>query len=91
MIDDKAIIQYLRRSYFAADGLWFTKLEEEHSYDDALRIDELVWEVLPKIQARKAKELLNIECGSLPDLLRALELKFVAERYKYQTIELTPS
>lgn len=91
MIDDRAIIEYLRRSYFVADGLWFTKLEEEHSYDYALRIDELVWEILAKIQARKARELLNIEGSNLADLLRALELKFVAESYQYQTIELTPS
>ena len=89
MIDNNAIIEYLRRSYFAADGLWFAKLEEEQSYDTALHIDELVWEVLPKIQARKARELLRIEGNSLADLDKALDLKFIAEGYQHQTIEIT--
>jgi hypothetical protein len=91
MLDDKAIIEFLRRSYFAVDGLWFIRLEEEHSYEEALRLDEQVWEILPKIQARKARELLKIEGGSLADLAVGLWLKFAAEGYEHRVIERTPN
>lgn len=56
-LNDKQIIDYLFRSYTAVDGLWFMKLEERFDFDTALQFDIAVWEVLPKIQARKMKEL----------------------------------
>ena len=89
VFDEKAVIEYLRRSYFAVDGLWFVKTEELFSRDDALRLDEQVWQILAKIQARKAKELLKIEGGSLADLALALWLKFAAEGYEYRVAERT--
>ena len=79
VFDDRAIIEFLRRSYFAVDGLWFLGVESEFSSEDALRIDEKVWDVLPKIQARKAREILKIDGGSLSDLALALWLRFAAE------------
>lgn len=87
IIDDKAIIEFLRRSYFAVDGLWFVRLEEEHSYEEALRLDEQVWEILPKIQARKARELLGIDGHSLADLGLGLWLKFASEGYRHKVME----
>lgn len=50
---------YFARSFKAVDGLWFMMVEEEHGFDEALRIDEAVWRVLPKIQARRMRELLG--------------------------------
>jgi len=89
VFDEKAVIEYLRRSYMAVDGLWFVKAEEMLSRSDALKLDEQVWEVLPKIQARKARELLRVEGGSLRDLALALWLKFAAEGYEYRVAERT--
>jgi len=88
--DDKAIIEFLRRSYFAVDGLWFVRIEDEHSYEEAMRLDEQVWEILPKIQARKARELLKIKGGSLADLALGLWLKFASEGYVHRVMERTP-
>jgi len=88
--DDKAVIEFLRRSYFAVDGLWFVRAEEALSYQDALRLDEQVWEIMPKIQARKAKEILGIQGGSLADLALALWLRFAAEGIEHRVIERTP-
>ena len=90
MFDDKAIIEFLRKSYFAADGLWFVRIEAEHSFEEAMRLDEQVWETLPKIQARKARELLRIEGGTLADLALGLWLKFAAEGYDHRVVERTP-
>ncbi|HUV04190.1 MAG TPA: DUF6125 family protein [Armatimonadota bacterium] len=90
MFDDKAIIEFLRRSYFAVDGLWFVCIEDEHSFEEAMRLDEQVWEILPKIQARNARELLKIGGGTLADLALGLWLKFAAEGYDHRVVERTP-
>ena len=88
--DDKAVIEFLRRSYFAVDGLWFIRAEEELSYKDAVRLDEQVWEIMPKIQARKARELLGIQGGALSDLALGLWLRFAAEGAEHRVVERTP-
>jgi len=51
-LTDKQIVEYFKRSYTAVDGLWFMKVEEIYGFDTALDIDEEVWKVMPKIQAR---------------------------------------
>ena len=57
------IREYLVRSYTAVDGLWFMKAEEQFGFDKALEIDTLVWEVMPKIQARQLKSFLCVDSG----------------------------
>jgi len=81
LLDDRTISEYLRRSYFAVDGLWFMEIEETLGFDEALRLDVEVWRTLGKIQARKARELLGIEGGSVADLVAAFQLKWAAEQY----------
>jgi hypothetical protein len=63
------IREYLVRSYTAVDGLWFMKVEEQFGFEKALEIDTLVWEVMPKIQARQLKSFLGVDSGL--DALRA--------------------
>ena len=87
-MDQAILTDYLRRSYFAVDGLWFSMVEKETSFEEALALDEQVWAVLAKIQARKAKELLHIEGGSIADLQKSLEVKLQAEEYGYTVEEI---
>jgi len=81
--DAQAIIEMLRRSYGAVDGLWFVMCEERLGAEMALELDDAVWQVMPKIQARKAKELLGMgamnRAATLEDLAEAIGLKFAAE------------
>lgn len=56
-LNDKQKTDYFYRGFAAVDGLWFMKVEEKVGFDKALEIDNAVWSVLPKIQARKMKEL----------------------------------
>lgn len=86
---DKVLIEYLRKSYFTVDGLWFIAMEEEYSYEQALAIDEKVWQALPKNQARHVKKLLGIEGSTPANLLEALKVKFEAEGYNYQVENLS--
>lgn len=62
-LTDKQKNDYLHRSYSAVDGLWFMKVEERFGFEAALDIDQEVWKVLPKIQARKLKELTGLGQG----------------------------
>ena len=85
--DDGILRGYYKKSYFSVDGLWFMKTEEAHGFEEALRLDADVWEVLAKLQARKTKELLKIKGNSVADLVAALELKWTAEEYEYEVKE----
>lgn len=87
MFREETLREYLKRSYFAVDGLWFMKVEERSGFDAALEIDVAVWEVLAKIQARKTRQLLGIEGEGVSDLVDGLELKFSAEGYEYEIRE----
>ena len=80
---DAEIAAFLQKSYFAVDGLWFVKTEEKRGFDEAMDLDEAVWEVMPKIQARKARALLGIDGNSLEDLVKAFQLKLSAEGYDF--------
>lgn len=80
---DAQIADFLRKSYFVVDGLWFVKTEEKRGFEEAMGQDEAVWKVMSKVQARKAKELLGITDGSLEDLARAFQLKLSAEGYDF--------
>ena len=81
---DAQITDFLRRSYFVVDGLWFVKTETQHGFEEAMEQDEAVWKVMSKVQARKAREMLGITGGSLDDLARAFQLKLSAEGYDFE-------
>lgn len=72
---------YFRRSYEAVDGLWFMKMEEETDFERALELDRRVWEIVPKVQARKLRDLLDIKNYGLPGLVEALTARFSIEGY----------
>ena len=80
-LNDEEKIQYLKRSYSAVDGLWFMKVEDSYDFDKALEIDNEVWKVVPKIQARFLKSVLGVGKG-----LEALEQCF-SEKLQLDDIE----
>ena len=80
-LTEKEKIQYLKRSYSAVDGLWFVKVEDSFDFEKALEIDNEVWKVVPKIQARFLKSVLKVDKG-----LKALERCFT-EKLRLDDIE----
>jgi len=80
-LNDEEKIRYLKRSYSAVDGLWFMKVEDSFDFDKALEIDNEVWKVVPKIQARFLKSILEVDEG-----LEALEQCF-SEKLRLDDIE----
>lgn len=81
------VAEFFRRSYTAVDGLWFMKVEERFGFEAALEIDDEVWKVFPKLQARKLKELAGLGDG-IEALREALTTKLALEGYE-QTVEKT--
>jgi hypothetical protein len=58
-------------------------VEDHADYETALVLDQRVWAVMPKIQARKARELLGVRGNSPEDLARCFGLKFHSEGHDF--------
>ena len=87
-LTSRQMAEYFHRSYTAADGLWFMKVEEKFGFDVALEVDDEVWKVLPKIQARMIKQFLDLEEG--PDtLLKALIVRLKMEGFTFTSEKTT--
>jgi hypothetical protein len=84
-LTDKQIGEYFKRSYTAVDGLWFMKVEEKYGFETALDIDDDVWKVMPKIQARKLKSMGQLGEG-LDALRECLTAKLTMDGFVF-TIE----
>ncbi|HNZ05612.1 MAG TPA: DUF6125 family protein [Methanothrix soehngenii] len=79
-------MEYFRRSYRSVDGLWFMMIEKKRGFDEALELDEAVWRVLPKIQARAIKSMLMLDYG-LDGLKEAIAARLVLEEFDYELKE----
>jgi hypothetical protein len=80
---------FFHRSYKAVDGLWFMKLEEELGFDMALDIDERVWKIMPKIQARLLFSFSNME-KNIISLRECLTTRLDLEGFEFTVDELKP-
>ncbi|MGA2221902.1 MAG: DUF6125 family protein [Verrucomicrobiia bacterium] len=83
-LTDQQVAEYFHRSFTAVDGLWFMKVEEKHGFDAALEIDNEVWKVLPKVQARKMKSLLNAT-RDIDGLYECFTTRFQLEGFGFET------
>jgi hypothetical protein len=61
------------RNLWAADGLYFLRIEELYGTKVATKIDAQVWAVMGKIEARKLKEFLGIIGTDIPSMIKALQ------------------
>jgi hypothetical protein len=84
-LSPQQISAYLQKSYTSVDGLWFMKVEDEFGFATALDIDEAVWLVMPKIQARRMKEYLG-GAGGLAALRECFEAKLSLDGFEFTTV-----
>jgi hypothetical protein len=82
-LSEKQIAEFFHRSYTAVDGLWFMKVEEKYGFDVALDIDDEVWKVLPKIQARLLKSMVKLTNG-LDAFLECFATKLAVEGFEFE-------
>ncbi|HEY5911723.1 MAG TPA: DUF6125 family protein [Verrucomicrobiae bacterium] len=80
---------YLYHTYTRVDGLWFVLVEERYGFEAALALDEAVWKVIPKIQARQLRKQLNLTLDPA-GLNRALAAKLSLDRYEFD-LHSTPA
>ena len=81
-LNDRQIADFFRRSYTAIDGLWFMKAEEKCGFDSALDLDDEVWKVFPKVQARMLKEMTRMDSG-LEALRECFTTKLAIEGFRF--------
>lgn len=82
-LEDKQIAQFFYRSYTAVDGMWFMKVEEQYGFDKALEIDNQVWEVMAKIQARELRALGKMDKG-MEALFQCFTTKLAVEGFTFE-------
>lgn len=82
-LTEEQMSEYFRRSYTTVDGLWFMMVEQKYSFEEALEIDEAVWKVLPKIQARALRQMKNLERG-LDGLQEAIAARLALEGFGFE-------
>lgn len=85
-LSPEQVEEYLYRSYTRVDGLWFVLAEERYGFDAALALDESVWKVMPKIQARLLQEQLDLT-KDMAGLTVALRAKLALDRYDFEINE----
>ena len=85
-LSDKQIAEFWHRSYATVDGLWFMKIEEKYDFDTALDIDDEVWKVLPKIQARAMKSMAGVGKG-LDGFRECLSTKLDLEGFEFKEMK----
>lgn len=81
-LDDRQVADFFRRSYTAVDGLWFMIAETAYGFDTALDLDDKVWRVFPKIQARMLKEAGGMSSG-LDALRECFTTKLAIEGFRF--------
>ena len=82
-LSDRQIAEFWHRSYTSVDGLWFIKVEEKYGFDATLDIDDEVWDVLPKIQARMLKSMVGVDKG-IDALFECLTTKLSLEGFTFK-------
>jgi hypothetical protein len=60
------------RNLWAVDGLYFLEIEKQWGIKAATEIDQTVWEIMGKIEARKLKEFFHIQGNDVAALMTAL-------------------
>lgn len=81
-LNDRQVAEFFHRSYTTVDGLWFVKLEEKYGFGAALEIDNEVWKVLPKIQARMLKTIGGMD-NSMDALAECLATKLTLDGFQF--------
>jgi len=82
-LNEGQIAEFWHNSYAKVDGLWCMKVEEKYGFHEALNIDNEVWKVLPKIQARMLKSMAGVSNG-IEALFECLTTKLNLEGFHFK-------
>lgn len=72
----------------SVDGVWYIMVEKYFGFENALLLDKEVWQIMPKIAARKIKDLLGLPDKKLESLSESLAFRFAVEGYEVKSHRL---
>lgn len=73
------LIENCSKNWLAMDGVWFQSVESQYGMEEALKHDAAAWKRFTKIEARRAKEFLDLpDQAGLEGLKKALNLRMYA-------------
>lgn len=76
------------RDMWAVDGLYYLGIEEKFGTKQATEIDQFVWEVMGKIEARKIKKLFDMNGTDIKSMMTGLQYSGWALDLEDKEIEL---
>jgi hypothetical protein len=79
------------RNMWAVDGLYYLGIEERWGTKQATEVDQFVWEVMGKIEARTIKKLFDINGTTISALMEALQYSGWSMDLEDKEIEITPN
>lgn len=62
------------RNMWSVDGLYFLGIEKKFGTRDATEIDQNVWEIMGKIEAKRLKKLIGVTNDDIPSMISALRI-----------------
>ncbi len=83
--DDKLF--FFGKSFFTLDGLWMIETEEMTNWENALKIDVIVWIKLLKVVIRRLKKYLQLEQNDLRNFLDILTFRWSIEGWEYKVLQ----
>ncbi|MBU0496729.1 MAG: hypothetical protein KKC68_00370 [Candidatus Thermoplasmatota archaeon] len=84
------ILMHLR-NLWAVDGLYYLGIEQRWGTPQATEVDQQVWQVMGKIEARRLKELLQITKNDIPTMMHTLQYSGWALDLEDKEIEISPT
>jgi hypothetical protein len=77
------LIKMYSRNWLTVDGLWFSGVEEKFGLDEALELDYRMWRIGSRIEAKRIREILDVNDGGLNSVLRAINFLSWAASFEY--------
>jgi len=90
-VTDADKLFYYERNFVTLDGLWMVEAEKVLGWDEALKMDTIVWIRLFKIIIRRIKNYLNIQTNKLKDLIEILTFRWSIEGWGYSVDRISGS
>lgn len=84
------IASALRSGWLAADGVWFQAIEGKAGMNTAKRVNDTCWSRFSPLEARRAKEILQLpENGGIKALKAALGVRMYAHLNRWEFVDET--
>ena len=78
------LIKMYSHNWLTVDGLWFSGVEEKYGLDAALELDVRMWGIGSMIEAKRIKNLLNLQGRGLDNIIKTINFMSWAPGFGYE-------